>query len=122
LQSLQLKALLEELNIYVRGVKKEMSTMDNARAIYDKFVDGKHIIQEQMKNKDMVNHPPHYTNKKWEVIDVLEEFFPNDPLLFNVGKYIMRHEHKGQSLQDLEKAAWYLQRKINKLKDNHGRA
>lgn len=120
MQSLQLKALLVERNIYVRGVEKEMSKMDNAKAIYDKFVDGKHVTQEQMKNKDMVNHPPHYTNKKWEVIDVLEEFFPSDPLLFNVGKYIMRHEHKGQSLQDLEKAAWYLQRRINKLKGNHG--
>jgi len=100
----------------VKDAKKEMSTMDNAKAIYDKFVDGKHITQTEYKNKDMVNHPPHYTRNKWEVIDVLEEFFPNDPLLFNVGKYIMRHEHKGQSLQDLEKAMWYLQRRINKLK------
>jgi hypothetical protein len=106
---------LAEINIYVRGVKKEMSKMENAKAIYDKFMDGKHITQN-----DMVNNPPHYTKNKWEVIDVLEEFFPTDPLLFNVGKYIMRHEHKGQSLQDLEKALWYLQRRIKKLKDSHG--
>lgn len=99
----------------MRGAKKEMSKMDNAKAIYDKFIDGKHVIQN-----DMVNNPPHYTKNKWEVIDVLEEFFPTDPLLFNVGKYIMRHEHKGQSLQDLEKALWYLQRRIKKLKDSHG--
>jgi len=115
LQFLQLKALLAEINIYVRSVKKEMSKMENAKAIYDKFIDGKHAIQN-----DMVNNPPHYTKNKWEVIDVLEEFFPTDPLLFNVGKYIMRHEHKGQSLQDLEKALWYLQRRIKKLKDSHG--
>jgi hypothetical protein len=36
---------------------------------------------------NVVNHPPHYTNKKWEVIDILEEFFSDDPLLWQCGKY-----------------------------------
>jgi hypothetical protein len=66
---------------------------------------------------DPVNHPTHYTYGKWEVIDVLEEFFGEDPLLWQVGKYILRHEHKGNSTQDLEKAKFYLERKINKLKE-----
>jgi len=65
---------------------------------------------------DQVNNPAHYTHGKWEVIEVLEEFFSTDPLLWQVGKYILRHEHKQNSIQDLEKAAWYLNRKINKLK------
>lgn len=68
------------------------------------------------KEADLVNHPPHYTRGKFEVIDVLEEFFAQDPLLWQVGKYIMRAGHKDDTVQDLEKAAWYLQRKINKLK------
>lgn len=67
---------------------------------------------------DMVNSPPHYTKHKWEVIEILEEFFPNDPLLFNVGKYLLRSPYKGNAVQDLEKAVWYLQRKINKLKED----
>jgi hypothetical protein len=67
--------------------------------------------------KDLVNNPVHYTQGKWEVIEVLEEFFGKDPLLWQVGKYILRHEHKGNSIQDLEKAVWYLNRKINKLKE-----
>jgi len=67
---------------------------------------------------DPVNNPSHYTQGKWEAIEVLEEFFPTDPLLWQVGKYILRHEHKQNSLQDLEKAAWYLNRKINKLKES----
>ena len=66
---------------------------------------------------DVVNKPAHYTHGKWEAIEVLEEFFESDPLLWQVGKYILRHEHKGNSIQDLEKAAWYLNRKINKLKE-----
>lgn len=67
--------------------------------------------------KDMVNAPPHYTFGKFEVIDVLEDWFPKNPLLWQVGKYIARAEHKGNALQDLEKARFYLDRKINQLKE-----
>jgi hypothetical protein len=73
-------------------------------------------IEERIQKQDMVNHPPHYTQHKWEVIEVLEEYFPYDPLLFNVGKYILRSPYKGNELQDLSKALWYLSRKIDKLK------
>ncbi len=65
---------------------------------------------------DAVNHPPHYTFGKFEVIDVLEDWFPTDPLLWQVGKYIARAGHKGNRLQDLEKAHCYLERAISKLK------
>jgi hypothetical protein len=34
---------------------------------------------------DPVDRPKHYTMTKFEVIDVLEEFFPNDPLLWQCG-------------------------------------
>jgi len=68
---------------------------------------------------DPVNHPKHYTFGKFEVIDVLEDFFPTDPLLWQVGKYISRAGRKGSTLQDLEKAAWYLQRRIQKEKSLH---
>jgi len=34
---------------------------------------------------DPVNHPAHYTFGKFEVIDVLEDFFSTDPLLWQVG-------------------------------------
>ncbi len=66
---------------------------------------------------DVVNHPPHYTFGKFEVIDVLEDWFPTDPLLWQVGKYIARAGHKGNKLQDLEKACFYLQRAIDKAKE-----
>lgn len=70
-----------------------------------------------MHQNDNVNHPKHYTHGKWEVIDILEEFFGDDPLMWQVGKYIMRYQHKENPVQDLEKAAWYLNRKIQKLKE-----
>ena len=89
--------------------------MHHAKAVYDKFINGEHITEEGIK-KEMVNHPSHYNQNKWEVVDVLDEFFPKDPLLWNTGKYLLRHGSKGKPLEDLEKAAWYLQRKIEKLR------
>ena len=61
---------------------------------------------------DMVNNPPHYLQYRYEPIDVLEDWFPNDPLIWQVGKYISRYKYKGNEYQDLLKAKWYLERKI----------
>lgn len=63
---------------------------------------------------DMVQHPPHYTFSKYEVIDVLEAWFSTDPLLWQVGKYISRAGRKGPALQDLKKAKFYLERAIER--------
>jgi hypothetical protein len=87
-------------------VRWAIQRMEEARA--------KH--REQAEEPSTVAHPPHYTFGRFEVIDVLEDWFPTDPLLFNVGKYIARASRKGHELQDLEKAQWYLQRRIDKMK------
>jgi hypothetical protein len=68
---------------------------------------------------DPVNHPAHYTFGKREVIEVLEEWFPSDPLLWQAGKYLARAGRKGETLEDLEKAAWYLNRRIERGKEKH---
>lgn len=63
---------------------------------------------------DPVDHPSHYTYGKIEVIDYIED--KNlDFLLGNVVKYVSRAGHKDDMLQDLKKAAWYLNRKIKQL-------
>jgi hypothetical protein len=62
---------------------------------------------------DMVNHPPHYTVNGIEVIDVIENYKLNYRL-GNVVKYVLRADLKGNRLQDLKKALWYLQREIDK--------
>ena len=66
---------------------------------------------------DLVNHPPHYTSGKYEVIDVLEDWFAHEPLLWQVAKYIARWDKKGDKLENLEKAEFYLKRKIEQLKN-----
>jgi hypothetical protein len=66
---------------------------------------------ERTKQPDMVNHPPHYTVNGIEVIDVIENYKLNYRL-GNVVKYVLRSDLKGNRLQDLKKALWYLQREI----------
>jgi hypothetical protein len=68
----------------------------------------------QPRKSDPVNRPGHYTFGRFEVIDVLEGWFPTDPLLWQVGKYIARAGRKGSLVEDLKKAAWYLSRRIEK--------
>jgi hypothetical protein len=64
-----------------------------------------------------VNNPEHYNRQGIEVIDVIEAYdLPYH--LGNVIKYILRHEYKGNPRQDLEKAAWYLDRYLGEEWDD----
>lgn len=63
---------------------------------------------------DAVNHPPHYTDHPSgvECIQIVEVFS------FNVGnavKYLWRAGLKGDRIEDLKKAAWYINREIERL-------
>ena len=63
-----------------------------------------------------VDHPKHY-NEGVEAIDVIESWDLN----FNVGnviKYMLRAPYKGEEIQDLEKAKWYLDRHLENIKKN----
>lgn len=64
--------------------------------------------------EDQVNHPRHYTihPSGIETIDLTEHM---NFCLGNVIKYVMRAPYKGKQLEDLKKAAWYLNREINRL-------
>lgn len=60
-----------------------------------------------------VNHPSHYNVGKIEVIDAIEAWELNFSL-GNAVKYIARADHKGQPIEDLEKARWYIDREIER--------
>jgi hypothetical protein len=66
-------------------------------------------------DSDAVNHPSHYNKGGIEVIDFIMAWFAGDYCLGNVCKYIARSKHKGKELEDLKKAQWYLNKKINFL-------
>ena len=64
---------------------------------------------------DTVNKPVHYTDGKIEVIDFIEDKKLNFHL-GNVVKYISRAGKKdpNKTLEDLQKAKWYLEREISR--------
>jgi hypothetical protein len=65
---------------------------------------------------DMVNHPPHYISHPSgiETIQITEHM---NFCLGNAIKYILRADLKGNKLQDLEKASWYINREIERVKN-----
>lgn len=66
---------------------------------------------------EAVNHPAHYggADNPYEAIKVIEAWKLN----FNLGntvKYISRAGKKDATIQELEKARWYLDREIANLR------
>lgn len=83
---------------------------DATSQVMDELVDPKPFFGEI--TSDLVNHPPHYRDGGIEVIDFIEAKDLNYRL-GNVVKYVSRAGKKSTDpVQDLEKAAWYLQREI----------
>lgn len=90
------------------------------------MIDGKNfksLVDEKLlpqvngvsKVNDPVNHPSHYTSHPSgvECITITEHYG------FNIGnciKYLWREGLKGNDIEDLEKARWYLDREIEKRK------
>ena len=70
--------------------------------------------------KEQVNHPSHYggSDNPYETIKVVEAW-ELDFHLGNVVKYISRAGKKDDELQELKKARWYLDRKIQNLENNN---
>lgn len=92
--------------VYKEAVKDEVSIREKICAdIFQKD------LEESSKETDLVNHPKHYTEHPSgiECITITEHM---SFCLGNALKYIWRADLKGNALQDLEKAVWYLQREI----------
>ncbi len=62
-------------------------------------------------SKNPVDHPTHYNVGRIEVIDAIESWELNFSM-GNAVKYIARADHKGNPVEDLRKAVWYLNREI----------
>jgi hypothetical protein len=112
-------------NVYVVRSKMKMESTAKAnwetlavsissKSIAEKLAEANTItlgaVQEPV---DMVNHPPHYKSGGIETIDFIESKGLNYRL-GNVVKYVTRADHKGDRMEDLKKALWYLQREIEK--------
>lgn len=71
-------------------------------------------------DEDIVNHPTHYTSHpaKCECGRGIECIQITEHMNFNLGnavKYLWRADLKGNAIQDLEKARWYLSREIERI-------
>ena len=64
-----------------------------------------------------INNPSHYNYGSIETIDIIKNSMDDSMyqgyLVGNVLKYVCRHKYKGEELNDLKKARWYLTRLID---------
>ena len=72
---------------------------------------------------DMVNSPPHYAKSRIECIDAMAAMADGADVSAHasycwqsVFKYLWRFPYKGKSVEDLEKAEYYLKRLIQEMK------
>lgn len=101
---------------YSKVPKKKEETVQTIVEKIEQTI-GEPEVKAVPKKEDVINHPSHYTRGKIEVIDFIEDQqLPYH--LGNVIKYIARAGHKGDKLEDLQKARWYLDRYINEVMGN----
>lgn len=107
------------------GIEPQTSTsilsnemLDQIEDSMDQDFQSEHHEQQQPLGQqyEYVNHPRHYNNHPSgvEAIIMCEvmEFCPG-----NAFKYIYRAGEKGNALQDLKKALWYIDREYARLED-----
>ena len=77
------------------------------------------LVSEKYPNRDVVNHPSHYTQGGIECIDAIKAaVVGKEPMeavcVANIVKYLWRYEEKN-GLEDVKKARWYLERLIKEM-------
>jgi len=98
------------------GKFKRVALFSSNKSVLD-TINPECVIEERINiegpKADPVNHPEHYKVGGIETIDFIEA----KALGYHLGnavKYITRADHKGNRLQDLQKAKWYIDRAIEK--------
>ncbi len=105
-----------EVDFYVATITPEGSLCPECAEKKKGSTPGRPGKVDAPKTDDPVDHPAHYTQGPIEVIDALESFFPGvDFHKASAMKYIARAGHKGDEVEDLRKAAWFLARAISRL-------
>jgi hypothetical protein len=68
---------------------------------------------------EQVNHPSHYNQGKFEVIEIIEDQQPNFHL-GNAIKYICRagKKNKDKTIEDLQKAIWYIKQAMKPIQSS----
>jgi hypothetical protein len=81
-------------------------TVVTARKSYQRLID-----KLKKQEEDVVNHPAHYENDKYQCIDVMEDIYGTEAVMHfcmcNAFKYIWRFQKKN-GIEDIQKAQWYM--------------
>lgn len=108
-----------KLNYLYKTDKKNFIIKKSDCELIEVLPPNKITVDDNLELEDQVNHPVHYggAHNKYEAIKVIEAL-NMDFHLGNTFKYIARAgvKSKDTELEDLQKAAWYLNRKIENLK------
>jgi uncharacterized protein DUF3310 len=124
------RALASQINEEVPEVRQALDAAFKEHTIKDGknltgggpliYPDGMLVSGERPSKVDMVNHPAHYggADNPYEVIKVIDAWRLGFAL-GNTVKYIARAPHKGSELEDLRKARWYLNHRIEQLEALH---
>lgn len=93
-----------------------MAGLDNGCERCGKYSDGNRFCDHPDCRPEMVDHPSHYggADNPYEAIKVIDAWQLGFAL-GNTVKYIARAAHKGSELEDLKKAQWYLNHRIEQL-------
>lgn len=98
-----------------KGMAEHKKIMDETIANWKTLSITSSNTPMQIEMFDPVDHPAHYKVGGIETIDFIEA----KKLNYNIGnviKYLTRADYKGNKLEDLRKAQWYLTREISTLK------
>lgn len=79
------------------------------------------VTPQAQITEDPVNHPAHYNQGGVECIEAIKAALGQEGFIAyckgQVVKYLWRADHKGNALQDAEKAEWYLKRAIAEMRE-----
>lgn len=106
-----------ELNKTIIKIDKEMiNHLKKSKRVHDLINQTSKITNQT----DTVNSPSHYNQTKIEAIDIIEDVTAGyqSNVKYHIGnaiKYLIRAPFKNNTVEDLKKAVWYINRAIEKL-------
>ena len=111
----EFEEIAKQLNKLQSQAEDIESTTTYARSDEDNVNHPRQAKPHAEEVNDAVNHPTHYAKScSLECIDVIHALLGDEytyaACLFNAFKYLWRYKHKGHPAEDLDKAAWYLDR------------
>lgn len=95
----------------------DYDSYDDHECSGDITMDSELVFGDQDAEEDIINEPGHYNQARVECIEIIEDL----GLGYFTGcvmKYLYRFQFKGKPLEDLKKARWYLNKKIECLETN----